>query len=117
MAASDLATRPFGIDFGGSGIKGAPVDLSTGEFAAERTRIETPTGGKPQDVAEVIAQLVQDGAAEGAPVGITVPAVVVHGVVKSAANIDESWIYTDAETMFRDKLRRDIEEANRALRK
>ena len=114
MAASDLATRPFGIDFGGSGIKGAPVDLSTGEFAAERTRIETPRGGKPQDVAEVIAQLVQDGAAEGATVGITVPAVVVHGVVKSAANIDESWIYTDAVTMFRDKLHRDVVVVNDA---
>ena len=114
MAASDLATHPFGIDFGGSGIKGAPVDLFTGEFAAERTRIETPSGGKPQDVAEVVAQLVQDGAAEGAPVGITVPAVVVHGVVKSAANIDESWLYTDAETMFRDKLRREVVVVNDA---
>jgi polyphosphate glucokinase len=114
MAVSDLATHPFGIDFGGSGIKGAPVDLFTGEFAAERTRIETPKGGKPQDVAEVIAQLVQDGAADGAPVGITVPAVVVHGVVKSAANIDESWLYTDAETLFRDKLRREVVVVNDA---
>src|SRR5690349_15948035 len=103
MAASET-TKPFGIDFGGSGIKGAPVDLGTGEFAAERTRYDTPEGGKPQDVAEVIAKLVADGASDGVPVGITVPAVVSHGVVKSAANIDESWIYTDAATMFRDKL-------------
>ena len=103
-----MATTPFGIDFGGSGIKGAPVDLSTGEFARDRTRIATPAGGRPQDVAEVIGRLVADGADEGAPVGITVPGVVVRGVVKSAANIDESWIYTDAATMFRDKLRRDV---------
>ena len=114
MAAPDLATRPFGIDFGGSGIKGAPVDLTTGEFAAERTRVETPSGGHPEDVAEVIAELVAKGAADGVPVGITVPAVVVHGVVKSAANIDKSWIYTDAETMFRDKLRRDVVVVNDA---
>ena len=114
MAAPDLATRPFGIDFGGSGIKGAPVDLTTGEFAAERTRMETPSGGHPQDVAEVVAELVAKGAADGVPVGITVPAVVVHGVVKSAANIDKSWIYTDAETMFRDKLRRDVVVVNDA---
>ena len=114
MAASTDTTHPFGIDFGGSGIKGAPVDLSTGEFASERTRYETPAGGKPQDVAEVIARLVAEGADDGAHVGITVPAVVSHGTVKSAANIDESWIYTDAETMFRDKLRRDVVVVNDA---
>jgi polyphosphate glucokinase len=106
--------HPFGIDFGGSGIKGAPVDLSTGEFAADRTRVETPKGGRPQDVAEVVAELVSRGADTGAPVGITVPGVVVHGVVKSAANIDESWIYTDAVTMFRDKLHRDVVVVNDA---
>ena len=108
------SAHPFGIDFGGSGIKGAPVDLSTGEFAAERTRVETPQGGKPQDVAEVVSDLVAQGADTGAPIGITVPGVVVHGVVKSAANIDESWIYTDAVTMFRDKLHRDVVVVNDA---
>ncbi len=106
--------HPFGIDFGGSGIKGAPVDLSTGEFAADRTRVETPKGGKPQDVAEVVSELVSRGADNGAPIGITVPGVVVHGVVKSAANIDESWIYTDALTMFRDTLHRDVVVVNDA---
>ncbi len=102
------SAHPFGIDFGGSGIKGAPVDLSTGEFAAERTRVETPEGGKPHDVAKVVVDLVEKGAPDGSPVGITVPAVVVRGVVKSAANIDESWLYTDAVTMFGDLLRRDV---------
>ncbi len=100
--------HPFGVDFGGSGIKGAPVDLDTGEFAADRTRVETPDGGKPVPVAEVVSELVAKGADDGAPVGITVPGVVVHGVVKSAANIDESWIYTDAVTMFRERLHREV---------
>src|SRR6201995_450767 len=100
--------HPFGIDFGGSGIKGAPVDLDTGEFAADRTRIETPEGGKPQDVAEVMAQLVEKGADAGVPVGITVPAIVAHGVVKSAANIDESWISTDAVGLFSERLGRHV---------
>ncbi|MGA8210631.1 MAG: ROK family protein [Nocardioidaceae bacterium] len=108
------APVPFGVDFGGSGIKGAPVDLATGEFAADRTRIETPKGGRPQDVAEVIGELVRDGAADGAPVGITIPGVVVHGVVKSAANIDSAWIYTDAATMFRERLRREVVVVNDA---
>jgi polyphosphate glucokinase len=102
------SAHPFGIDFGGSGIKGAPVDLSTGEFAAERTRVETPEGGRPHDVAKVVVDLVEKGAPDGSPVGITVPGVVVRGVVKSAANIDESWLYTDAVTMFRDLLHRDV---------
>jgi polyphosphate glucokinase len=114
VASSEHTVRPFGVDFGGSGIKGAPVDLGTGEFAAERVRFETPAGGRPQDVASVIAELVDKRAPEGAPVGITVPGVVVHGVVKSAANIDQSWIYTDAMTMFRDKLRRDVVVVNDA---
>jgi polyphosphate glucokinase len=113
-ALNEHQVRPFGVDFGGSGIKGAPVDLETGEFAAERVRVETPAGGKPQDVAAVIADLVSQGAPEGAPIGITVPGVVVRGVVKSAANIDESWLYTDAATMFRDKLRRDVVVVNDA---
>lgn len=113
---SDAAStgHPFGIDFGGSGIKGAPVDLASGEFAADRTRVETPEGGKPTDVADVVAELVAAGAADDAPIGITVPGVVVHGVVKSAANIDESWIYTDAATMFRERLHRDVVVVNDA---
>jgi polyphosphate glucokinase len=106
--------NPFGIDFGGSGIKGAPVDLDTGEFAADRTRIETPEGGRPKDVADVVAELVDAGAAAGVPVGITVPAVVAHGIVKSAANIDERWISTDAVGLFGDRLKRDVVVVNDA---
>jgi len=100
--------HPFGIDFGGSGIKGAPVDLSSGEFASERTRVETPRGGRPDDVAGVVAELVSRGASEGTPVGITVPGVVVRGVVRSAANIDKSWIGTDAVRLFKKQLDRDV---------
>jgi polyphosphate glucokinase len=113
-STNEQQAHPFGVDFGGSGIKGAPVDLGSGEFAADRTRIETPAGGRPQDVADVVAELVEKGAAEGAAIGITVPGVVVRGVVKTAANIDPSWIYTDAVTMFRDKLRRDVVVVNDA---
>jgi polyphosphate glucokinase len=106
--ASRRTARPFGIDFGGSGIKGAPVDLATGEFAAERTRIETPPGGRPREVADVVTRLVESGAAKGAPVGITVPGVVAQGVVKTAANIDKSWVGTDAVALFRERLDRDV---------
>lgn len=106
--ASTTDAHPFGIDFGGSGIKGAPVDLSSGEFAEERTRVETPEGGSPGDVAAVVEKLVADHAPEGTPVGVTVPGVIVHGVVRSAANIDKTWIGTDAATLFETLLKRDV---------
>jgi polyphosphate glucokinase len=90
--AGTSGEHPFGIDFGGSGIKGAPVDLSSGEFAAERTRVETPSGGRPKDVAGVVAQLVQSGGAAGAPLGHTLPGGVVRGGGRSAANKDNNRI-------------------------
>jgi polyphosphate glucokinase len=106
--------HPFGIDFGGSGIKGAPVDLASGEFAAERTRIATPEGGRPEAVADVVAELAAKGADPAAPVGVTVPGIVAHGVVRSAANIDKSWIGTDAVRLFRSRLDREVVVVNDA---
>ena len=109
-----MATRAFGIDFGGTGIKGAPVDLTTGEFAAERVRIKTPAKSTPEAVAEVFAELLaQFPDSEGA-VGVTVPGVVRHGVVHSAANIDESWIGTDADKVFTKATGRDVHVVNDA---
>src|SRR4051794_11901728 len=113
-SSAHSSAHPFGIDFGGSGIKGAPVDLSTGEFAAERSRIETPEGGRPEAVADVVARLVAEGAATSPAVGITVPGVVVRGVVRTAANIDKSWIGTDAVELFKRQLDRDVVVVNDA---
>lgn len=93
----------LGIDIGGSGIKGAPVDLEKGEFAEDRKRIDTPEDSTPEAVAEVVAEVAEHfkkDMKDDAPVGITVPAVVHHGIVRSAANIDPSWIGTDAEALF-----------------
>lgn len=101
---------PLGIDVGGSGIKGAPVDLSKGEFAAKRKRIDTPQRSTPDAVADVIDQIVDhfDDVRGDSPIGITVPGVVTHGVVRSAANIDKSWLDFDAEPMLEQKLGHDI---------
>lgn len=93
----------LGIDIGGSGIKGAPVDLDKGEFATDRQRIDTPKESTPEAVAQVVAEIVDTFAKDIdklSPVGITVPAVVHHGTVRSAANIDKSWIGSDAESLF-----------------
>lgn len=92
----------LGIDIGGSGIKGALVDLKKGEFATERLRIETPQPSKPEAVAKVVGKLVKHFEYDG-PIGCTFPAVVQHGVTLSAANVDKSWIGTDAATLFREE--------------
>jgi polyphosphate glucokinase len=107
--------HPFGVDFGGSGIKGAPVDTSTGEFAAERRRIETPQPATPQAVADVVAELVdRPEVAPDAPIGVTVPGIVRRGVVRSAANIDHSWIGVDADELFTKRLGRPVMVVNDA---
>lgn len=83
--------KVLGIDFGGSGIKGAIVDTKTGELVTERHRIVTPQPATPEAVTEVIAELIQYFEWKG-DVGIGIPAVVKSGVVLTAANIDKSWI-------------------------
>ncbi len=89
----------LGIDIGGSGIKGAPVDTQTGKLTAERWRIPTPEGAKAHDVAEVVHELVKHFDHSG-PVGVTFPGVVQHGVTLSAANVDKGWIGLDADDLF-----------------
>jgi polyphosphate glucokinase len=91
----------LGIDVGGSGIKGAPVDIKTGQFHRERIRIKTPEQAEPQPVAEVVAQIVQAFEWKG-PIGIGFPAPIKSGVVMMAANISEAWIGMNAEQLFTD---------------
>jgi polyphosphate glucokinase len=105
---------PFGIDFGGSGIKGAPVDVERGEFATERVRIDTPQPSTPEAVAEVFAALLGTFPTSAGPVGVTVPGVVVKGVVHSAANIDKHWIGEDADRLFTERTGRDVHVVNDA---
>lgn len=106
--------HPFGIDFGGTGIKGAPVDLRVGDFAHDRVRIDTPKPASPQAVAGVFQQIVDSFEASSTPVGVTVPGIVRHGVVLSAANIDKSWINQDADAIFTEALGREVHVVNDA---
>ncbi|MBB2913298.1 polyphosphate glucokinase [Streptosporangium becharense] len=89
----------LGIDIGGSGIKGAPVDVATGRLTQERLRIPTPVPSSPEAVAEVVAKITKNFAWNG-PVGVTFPGIVVDGVTRSAANVDKRWIGTDARKLF-----------------
>src|SRR4051794_4831769 len=109
-------SRGFGIDIGGSGIKGGPVDLDAGTFAAERIRTPTPSPSTPAAVAEVVAEIVrQFGEAAGTgPIGVTFPAVIQHGVARTAANVDQSWIGTDVDARLRETLGRPVRVVNDA---
>jgi polyphosphate glucokinase len=89
----------LGIDIGGTGIKGAPVDVNTGELIAPRERILTPQPATPEAVAKVVAELFQHFDWTG-PAGATFPAVIKDGVARSAANVDSSWIGTNAAELF-----------------
>jgi len=95
----DRPDQAFGIDIGGSGIKGAVVHTSTGELATARVRIATPQPSTPDSVAAVVAKLVQQAEWHGV-IGATFPAVIQHGVARSAANVDRSWIGTDVDAVF-----------------
>lgn len=89
----------LGIDIGGSGVKGAPVDVMTGDLVADRFRLDTPQPATPEAIAATVADVVDHFAWHG-PIGLTVPGVVKQGVVHTAANIDASWIGTDAAALF-----------------
>lgn len=90
----------LGIDIGGSGIKGAVVDTRKGQFVSERLRIATPQPAKPMPVADVVADIARAFNWSG-PIGCTFPAVVQHGVARTAANVDDKWIGADAQALFR----------------
>jgi polyphosphate glucokinase len=89
----------MGIDVGGSGIKGAPVDVAAGQLTADRYRLETPQPADVPQVVDVVGQVARHfGKVDR--VGITFPGVVVDGVVRSAANVDPSWIDAPAAELF-----------------
>ena len=89
----------LGIDIGGSGIKGAPVDIEEGRLLEERRRIPTSRPANPDKVADVVAELVRHFAWSGA-VGCTFPGVIKQGVVHTAVNIHDSWVGIDSQSLF-----------------
>ncbi|MEV5960004.1 polyphosphate--glucose phosphotransferase [Streptomyces sp. NPDC051987] len=94
----------FGVDIGGSGIKGAPVDLDKGDLAQERCKVLTPHPATPDGVADGVKQVVDHFGWSG-PVGLTFPGVITDGThIRTAANVDKSWIDTDARKLFSERL-------------
>jgi polyphosphate glucokinase len=110
------ATTAIGIDIGGTGIKGAVVDLATGELLSERVKLSTPKGGRPKDIVETTRKLLEKVAAgsNDLPIGVCFPAVVKNGHTMSAANVSEDWIGLAAEELFEQGLSRRIHFVNDA---
>lgn len=105
-----MTTRAIGIDVGGTGIKGALVDIREGTLLSDRFKYPTPAHATPQDVADAIEAILADIGpdARHLPLGVCVPAVVVRGVTKTAANISPTWIDFPAEEFLEGRLRRSI---------
>lgn len=89
----------LGLDIGGSGIKGALINIQTGELSSDRYRIPTPEGARPEDIGVVVNQIAQHFSYKGV-LGAGFPTVVHHGVAFSASNIDKSWIGTNVSDLF-----------------
>ena len=89
----------LGIDVGGSGIKGAPVDTETGKLLGERVRIKTPKQAEPEPVVEVVAEIAKSFDWKG-PIGIGFPAPIKSGITMMAANVSEKWVGTNADDLF-----------------
>jgi polyphosphate glucokinase len=115
-SGGQLSGTGFGVDIGGSGIKGAPVDLAAGRFAAERSRLPTPRPSTPQAVTETVAEIVErfGEAAGDRPIGVTFPAVIQHGVARTAANVDKAWIGIDVDSLMTARLGRHVHVVNDA---
>ena len=103
----------LGIDIGGTGIKGAIVNVATGELVSERHRIPTPLGAKPDDVANEVAQMVAHFDWKG-KVGCGFPTIISSGKARSTGNIDESWLNVQVDKLFEEKTGLEFSVANDA---
>ena len=111
----------IGIDIGGTGIKGALVDLERGTVVGERCKVKTPKGAPIAPVREAVLEVVtmiraqpEAETGEALPIGMAMPSIIVHGVARSAANIDPEWIGTDARALFSEALGQEVSLVNDA---
>lgn len=116
MSDEREAGSVLGIDIGGSGVKGAPVDLASGELTADRVRIDTPKPATPEAVGDLVEQIAEKFGNQigSSPIGIAIPAVAQNGVARSAANIDPSWVDVDVDALYTERLGRPVHVVNDA---
>jgi polyphosphate glucokinase len=104
----------LGIDVGASGIKGAVVDVATGNFTSERIRVDMPQPSTPEAVAEAFNTIVEQLKYEGSIIGVGFPSVIQKGVALTAANLDSSWIGCNAEKILSERTGKNVVVANDA---
>lgn len=105
----------IGVDIGGSGVKGALVDLDAGEFIGDRVRIPTPVPSTPEAVAKTVREIVDAlKTPEDVPIGIAMPAPMRHNVIGFMANLDQDWVGKDAKKVFEKELGRKVTVLNDA---
>lgn len=110
-----MTSLAVGVDIGGTGIKGAIVDVASGALTTDRIKKATPEGGKPQDITAVVKEIIGELApGDGVPVGVCFPAIVRDGKTMSAANVSKKWIGFEAEALFEKELGRSIHFVNDA---
>ena len=111
-----MASKAVGIDIGGTGIKGAIVDVSTGKLLSDRIKLPTPEGGEPDDIVLTVQEVLKKLGSpdKKLPMGLCFPAVVVKGSTLSAANVSKKWIGLEAEALFEKGLDRNISFVNDA---
>ena len=111
-----MASKAVGIDIGGTGIKGAIVDVSTGKLLSDRIKLPTPEGGEPDDIVLTVRGVLKKLGSpdKKLPMGLCFPAVVVEGRTLSAANVSKKWIGLEAEALFEKGLNRSISFVNDA---
>ena len=111
-----MADKAVGIDVGGTGIKGAIVDVSTGKLLSDRVKLPTPEGGEPDDIVLTVQEVLKKLGSpdKKLPIGLCFPAVVVKGRTLSAANVSKKWIGLEAEKLFEKGLDRNITFVNDA---
>jgi polyphosphate glucokinase len=111
-----MTPKAVGIDIGGTGIKGAIVDVSSGKLLSERIKLPTPEGGEPDDIVLTVKEVLKKLGSpdKKLPMGLCFPAVVVKGRTLSAANVSKKWIGLEAEALFEKGLDREISFVNDA---
>ncbi|MDR1447609.1 MAG: ROK family protein [Candidatus Ancillula sp.] len=103
--AENIRNIGFGVDIGGSGVKGALVNLKTGELASRRLRIPTPENSTPTAIVEIIGKIVSElEVPEGTPIGVSFPGPIKNGIVTYIANLDKTWLNTNINNLIKDSL-------------
>ena len=90
-------SKVLGIDVGGTGIKGAIVDTTTGELITERIKYKTPRPATPAVMTDVMKKIVLDFNYFGGKIGVGFPAIIKGGKALSASNVDDKWLGYEVE--------------------